>query len=613
MSGAAAGLPSTIGELRDAYAAGLSPVDVVEALLSRREREGVDGTVWISVSPDQALRARAAQLTKQGPQDRPLWGVLFGVKDNIDVAGLPTTAGCAGTSYLPERDAVCVAALLEAGAICVGKTNLDQFATGLSGARSPYGIPENALLPELIPGGSSSGSAVAVARGEVLFALGTDTAGSGRVPAALNGIVGTKPTPGLVSTLGVVPACRSLDCVSVFSRSAADGALVTEVMSVVAADPWQSSRPSDAGTRTWPDLRALRLAVPDARGLDFSRGDGQQDEGMRDAFASVVQRLDAWASTEVAVQPLVEVGDLLYGPFVAERLADLEQVLADPGVEVLPVTRSIIERGRDYSAAELFRAQHRLRALAAEAVGIWDEADVLVLPTVPTSFTVQEMLAEPITRNAVLGRWTHFVNLLGLAAVTMPTGSTADGRPASITLVGRGGTDSLLAALAERLAVDVSERPPSGDAPPGETVLLAVVGRHRLGQSRNSELVLRGATHVTTTTTTPEYRLWAIGPGPDPLPGMLREASGGAPIEVEVWALPADRLADFLAGVPAPLCVGRVRLADGSTVLGFLCEPAGLLEARDVSSFGDWLSFLAAEYVPAPSSNDHSYSYEETA
>jgi allophanate hydrolase len=499
--------------------------------------------VWISRFGTDELRAG-------GPG--ALAGLTFGVKDNIDVAGLPTTAGCPGFAYRPERDAAVVRRLVEAGAVPVGKTNLDQFATGLTGARSPYGAPESVFGGGLISGGSSSGSAVAVANGSVDFALGTDTAGSGRVPAALNGIYGVKPTRGLLSTLGVVPACRSLDCVSIFARD-----LVTARRVFRAArgperdDPW--SRIGDVPRKSRP-----KIAVPDRI---------EADPGQEKVFRRFA------GDVTVDIGPLLEAGDLLYrGPWVAERLADLGDFLAAHPDAVLDVTRTVLETGLRFSAADAFRAQHRLRELRAATDRIWERADVLVLPTIGTTFTHAEIAEDPIGHNLTLGRYTQFANLLDLAAVTVPNGFTEDGRPASLTLFGPAFSDEMLLDLAGTLPVE-------------DTMTLAVAGLHLSGEPRNHELLDRGGRLLRTTRTAPRYRLYEL---PSGAPGLVRSPQDGQPIEVELWQLPIANVGGFLAGIPAPLSLGRLELADGAEVTGFLCEAYAAHGAPDITASGGW-------------------------
>jgi allophanate hydrolase len=433
--------PLRVRGLRGNYVEGrLRPPEVVEEVLRRIEARG-DDSVWISRFDAATLHRRAAELEARysgGPLP-PLYGIPFAVKDNIDVAGLPTTAACPAFAYRPGRDAGSVRRLLDAGAIVVGKTNLDQFATGLTGTRSPYGACESVFGGDLVAGGSSSGSAVAVAAGLVAFALGTDTAGSGRVPAAMNGIVGLKPTRGLIGASGVLPACRSLDCVNVFS---ADIAGAADVLAVLAGpdpdDPW--SRPAPASTAS---AGPARVAV--AADLDFA-GD--------DAYGAAVAAATARAepAVQVPLDPFLEAGDLLYGgPWVAERLAGLADFLATHPEDVLPVTRAVIERGAAFDAVAAFRARHRLQELRAQVARLWERADVLLLPTVPTTFTRAEIAADPIGRNLVLGRYTQSANLLDLAAVAVPSGTTADGRPVGITLLGPAFSEARLLSTADEL------------------------------------------------------------------------------------------------------------------------------------------------------------------
>jgi allophanate hydrolase len=427
--------------LRAAYAAGLRPHAVLDAVLDRIAARGEDAT-WISRFDPATLHEFADRVEARwagGPRP-PLYGVPFAVKDNIDVAGLPTTAACPDFGYSPRADATAVRLLRAAGAIPVGKTNLDQFATGLNGGRSPYGAPQSVFGHDLVSGGSSSGSAVAVAAGTVAFSLGTDTAGSGRVPAAMNGIVGLKPTRGLVSTAGVVPACRSLDCVSVFATGLDDAAAVLDVLAAPdPADPWsRTGSAAPVGTA---------LLLPEAL-------DHEGDAAYAEAFAAVADRAAARASRveRTGLGPLLEAGELLYGgPWVAERRAGLAEFVDAHPDSVLPVIRSILARGAEFDAVDAFRARHRLQDLRAWTSRLWERADVLLLPTVPTTFTRAELAAEPVGRNLVLGRYTQFANLLDLAAVAVPAGVTADGRPVGATLLGPAFSEGRLLSAAHHL------------------------------------------------------------------------------------------------------------------------------------------------------------------
>ena len=600
-----------IAALRQAYDGGrLRPSQVADEVLAKlRDRTG--DNVWITtVAPDE-LRRRAAELDdrRAARGELPLYGVPFAVKDNIDVAGLPTTAGCPDYAYRPQRTAPVVSRLLDAGALLVGKTNLDQFATGLTGSRSPYGACESVFGGGLISGGSSSGSAVAVAAGVVTFSLGTDTAGSGRVPAALNGLVGVKPTRGLLSTLGVVPACRSLDCVSIFSGDAADGAAVLGVArGPEPGDPW-----GRAGAAAVTPPHALRVAGPTAGELDFFG-----DAGQRERFAAGRERVARRVAgcKPVDVGPLIEAGDLLYrGPWVAERLADLDDFLRDRPGSVLPVTRGVLEGGRRFSAADGFRARHRLQELRAWTARLWASADVLVLPTIGTTYTLDQIAADPIGRNLDLGRYTQFANLLDLAAVTVPNGMTAEGRPASLTLLGPAFSEHTLLALAADLERPEDTRPAAaaerfgaaaaerfgaagraGAAAEGSTTI-AVVGLHLRGEPRNAELTDRAGTLLGPAVTAACYRLYRLptanGSG---VPGLVRTGDDdGEHIEVELWRLPTSSIGGLLSGVAAPLSLGRVRLSDGTEVLGFLCEAyAAGSGAEDITAAGGWRSYRAA-------------------
>jgi allophanate hydrolase len=463
----------TLAGLARAYAAGASPASVVREVRARVAARG-DDHVWITVRSAAGLAAEAAAVAARWPDPAarpPLFGVPYAVKDNIDVAGLPTTAACPGYAYQPAADAPLVARLRAAGAICVGKTNLDQFATGLSGTRSPYGACESPLLPGLISGGSSSGSAVAVAAGLVPFSIGTDTAGSGRVPAALCGITGLKPSRGLVSTLGTVPACASLDCPSVFAPSVADASAVLAVIAgFEQADPWSRPLPAPPPSPAGAPGR-LRIGVPDSPQF-------YGDTAAETAFAAVVRLIGGGRAqpgggpgpgpggdeVEPAlvrdISDFLLAGKLLYdGPWVAERLAAVGDFTAAHPDLLHPVTRAVLDSGRAHTAADAFRGLHRLAGLRAATRAVWESVDVLVVPTVPTTFTVEEMLADPVRRNSVLGHYTTFANLLDLCAAAIPAGFTAAGRPHGVTLLAPAGSDALLAAAATRLERLLAGRP----------------------------------------------------------------------------------------------------------------------------------------------------------
>ncbi len=586
----------TIPGLRAAYRAGADPSDVVRDVYRRIDAVD-DAGIFISLVAEEAALERAAALGRHDPS-RPLWGVPFAIKDNIDLAGVVTTAACPDFAFVPDRSAAVVERLVAAGAIPIGKTNLDQFATGLVGVRTPYPVPRNALDPALVPGGSSSGSAVAVAQGIVAFALGTDTAGSGRVPAALNNVVGLKPTRGMVSTRGVLPACRSLDCVSIFAGTAADA---WDVLSVAAGfdaeDPW--SRPVPSGGFALPPH--VRIGMPDPASLIL---DGPL---AAEAFAAALAAFPDFGGAPLPVDlaPLYAVAALLYeGAWVAERYAAIRDFLEERPDALHPVTRAIIGGATRLSAADAFAGQYRLAELARRAAPIWEAIDVLVVPTVPDICTLDQVAADPVGANSRLGTYTNFVNLLDLAAIAVPGPFRADGRPSGVTLIAPAGRDGLLAAMAARIHASAGVTigavgspvppPPDAVAPPPGTIPVAVVGAHLSGMPLNRELAARGATFVAEAFTAPEYRLYALPGGPPQRPGLVRVREGGAGIAVETWALPPAAFGDFVAAVPAPLSIGTVRLADGSCAKGFLCEAVAVEGARDISHFGGWRAYVAS-------------------
>ncbi len=595
-----------IGALVRDYATGdVTPADVVSEVYERIESRGADPT-WIALVERAAAVARAEAL---GADDgtRPLYGVPFAVKDNIDVTGMPTTAACPDFAYTPAVSATAVRRLEEAGAILVGKTNLDQFATGLNGTRSPYGVPENPFDARLVPGGSSSGSAVAVASGLVSFALGTDTAGSGRVPAAFTSIVGVKPSRGMVSTSGVVPACRSLDCVSIFSLTVDDGAIVLSALAAAdAGDPWSRALPVVPAVATPMPLERVTVAVPSEADLAMS-----DDHGYATAWSRFVGELRDWGVgvVEIDMSPFSEAGALLYrGPWLAERYAGLADFVDANPESVMPVTRQILQGGARVSGAEAFAAFDRLQELRAFASRALAGADALVMPTAPTTFTVDEMLSDPIARNAVLGRFTTFVNLLDLASLALPVGMAAPSRPFGVSLHAPAGADGRLAALAvaleARLAAPLGAtgatrvpRPPTPAASPVEALDIAVVGAHLAGMPLHGELVSRGATLVKSATTTPEYRLFRLPDTHPPKPGMVRVGGGGESIEVEVYRVPLASWGVVLGSVPAPLSIGIVNLSDGTSVRGYLCESIATEGAEDITAYGGWRAY-ADEHLP---------------
>ncbi|MDF3022493.1 MAG: allophanate hydrolase [Steroidobacteraceae bacterium] len=590
-----------LSSLRQRYAEGsLTPSTLVEQIISRRH-ETRDHHIWIHEIGDNALRARARELEGRGANSLPLWGVPFAIKDNIDLAGVPTTAACPEFSYLPPQSAPVVQALLDAGAIAIGKTNLDQFATGLVGTRSPYGTCENAFDRSYVSGGSSSGSAVAVALGLASFSLGTDTAGSGRVPAAFNNLIGYKPTLGSLSMRGVVPACRSLDAMSIFALTAADARRVAAVaVKFDAADAW--SRSAGRALRPgWASAPGFRFGVPRADQREFFG-----NTAYAELFEDSVTRLQSLGGTpvEIDIEPLLESARLLYeGPWVAERYLATEKLIASRPEALLPVTRQIIEGGAKPLALDAFRAQYRLKDLVRRAAPIWGRIEVLLLPTAGTHYRIAEVDADPIRLNSNLGRYTNFVNLMDLAAVAVPAGFTPAKLPFGISLIAPAWSDGELLALAERVHVASVRTLGAGQWPlpaaepagaPVGTVDVMVCGAHLTGLPLNPQLLERGAYRISITRTAPIYRFYALPGGPPFRPGLVQVKDGGVAIDVEVWRMPVEHFGSFVAGIPAPLGFGKVKLEDGSQVCGFICEAHAVDGAIDISALGGWRQYMAS-------------------
>jgi len=587
----------TLPALAGFFAAGGSPVAVADAALARIA-EWDDPALFLVRVPPHAVRARAATLAAEGPQGRALFGVPFVVKDNIDVAGLPTTAACPDYAYTPVVDAPVVARLLAAGAVLLGKVNLDQFATGLNGTRSPHGTPRNPVVPDCIPGGSSSGSATAVAAGIAAFSLGTDTAGSGRVPAMVNNIVGLKPSLGLVPTQGVVPACRSLDVVSVFALTVADAAAVLEVMAGVApADRYARAAPP--GWRAAPAPQpAWRLAAPLSEQLVF---DSPDDAALYDAALARAVALGGTV-TRVDIAPFLAIARRLYdGAWVAERTAALRDLLAAKPEAIHPVTRGILEAGLSKLTIDAWEDFHAAAEARRLARALFAGADILLLPTAPGTPTLADLAAEPVAANSRLGTYTNFVNICDLSALAVPSGFRADGRPVGVTLVGPAFAEARLAGLGAALHAVAGVRlgatgaatpaPPAPPALAADEIPLLAIGAHMAGLPLNPQVQRHGGRFVAAARTAPLYRFHDLGNRP----GLVRVAEGGVAIAGEVWAFPAASIGPFLAEIPPPLGFGRVTLEDGSTPLGFLCEAAGVIGAPDISATGGWRAHIKAK------------------
>jgi len=571
----------TIAALHAAYAAGRSVAEVIDTVLARIAA-AQDPGIFLALASREQLLTQAEALGPFDPVAKPLWGIPFAVKDNIDVALVPTTAACPAFAYVPAADAPVVARLKAAGALYVGKTNLDQFATGLVGLRTPYPAPRNALDPAIVPGGSSSGSAVATARRIVTFALGTDTAGSGRVPAALNGIVGLKPSLGALSARGVVPACRSLDCVSVFALSIADAWAVFDIAAAYdAADPYARAREVRRGGPV------KVVGVPSAASIRFF-GDTAQAE----AFARAVETVRATGVEVRAVDfaPLHAVADMLYqGAWVAERLAAVGPFLDTHPDALHPVTQAILAGARSLTAVDAFNGFYRLKELARAAEEALAGIDLLCVPTMPCFVTVEEVEADPFGPNARLGTYTNFVNLLDMCGLALPLGMRRDGRPGGITLLAQGGEDRRVADFAALLSGETLP-----EAPAGAEIELVVVGAHLSGMALNGELTALGGRLKRVARTRPEYALHLLPDTQPAKPGLVRTGPGGGTVEVEVWTLPEDGFARFVAAIPAPLGLGRIALADGTSPQGFLAEAWAVQGAPDITAFGGWRSYCAA-------------------
>ena len=595
----------TLAEWHAAYRAGADPAVLLQARRSELAERGLP--VYVHVADEAAiatqcsgLQARAAlHADRQALLDAcPLWGVPFVVKDNIDIAGVPTTAACPAWAHTATRHATVVQRLLAAGAVWLAKGNLDQFATGLVGTRSPYGAPSSAWSPEHVSGGSSSGSAVAVATGDVPFSLGTDTAGSGRVPAGFNHIVGLKPTPGRSSTAGVLPACRTLDCVSIFALTDDDAAAVLAV--IEGTDPEDAYSSLAPGPARWQP--ALRIGVPLALPAGVHVEVAAAFEGAQAALRSMGHTL-----VPFDFAPLAEVAALLYqGPWVAERHLVVRELLSNRPEAMDPAVRQVISAAEQYTADDLFAAQYRLQALGVQAAALWQAMDVMLVPTAPRHPTHAELAADPLGANSVLGMFTNFVNLLGWCALSLPATVSPAGLPQGITFVAPGGHDAALAHFGRRWQAQAGQPmgatgrpfPVGAVAAPLQrpaaraTLPVAVVGAHLTGLPLNHQLTSLGATLSVAAQTAPHYRLYALPGTVPPKPGMQRVHADGHAIAVEVWDLPVEHVGRFLAGIPAPLGLGSIELADGRHVHGFLCEAHALQGAADISHHGGWCAYL---------------------
>jgi allophanate hydrolase len=600
-------IPFTIPGLRELYREGrLQPAEVI-AEAQRRARDPAHPSVWITLLTSEQVRVYIDALDPERFDELPLFGIPFAIKDNIDLTGVPTTCACPAFAYVPKTSAYVVERLIKAGAVPIGKTNLDQFATGLVGTRSPHGACHSVFDARYVSGGSSSGSAVAVASGMVAFALGTDTAGSGRVPAAFNNLVGLKPTRGRLSIRGVVPACRSLDCVSILAFTCNDAAAVLAVAEAMDSEDPFSRTPLE---RPLPE-HPIRFGRPRNDQLEFF---GNKEAGR--LYDEACQRMAALGGEQIEFdyEPFLNAASLLYaGPWVAERYTAVGEFLERGGTESAdPTVRAIILEGKRYSAVDVFRGLYELEAYAAQSRKIWEEVDLLLLPTAGTIYTIEDVNKEPVRLNSNLGRYTNFVNLMDLASVAVPAGfgeaESLPGLPFGVTLIGPAFSDRALLSWGDRLhrsgggrlggtGFNVSLQPPFELSTENNSsrVELAVVGAHLRGQPLNHQLSNRGAQFVAATETAPFYRLYHLANATPPKPGLVRvEEQLGHGIDIEVWSLDRDAFGDFVSEVPPPLAIGTLELASGKKVKGFVCEPFALEAAKDITHHRGWRSYLAS-------------------
>ena len=593
----------TLTALREAYLTSQSTPAEVLADIRERSQQYAGHNIWIHALSETDVQPYLDALNDKPIDSFPLWGIPFAVKDNIDLAGVPTTAACEAFAYTPQVNATVVQKLIDAGAIPVGKTNLDQFATGLNGTRSPFGECHNAFNPDYISGGSSSGSAVSVALGLASFSLGTDTAGSGRVPACFNNLVGLKPTKGLLSATGLVPACRSLDCISIFALNSADANMVLSCAEGYDATDGYSRKNTYSNSARHFGERAGALTIgviPEAQLKFFG------DEGYENAYRKTLDALknSGISFKEIDYAPFDEAARLLYeGPWVSERYLAIEDLIKTNPDALLPVIRTIIEPGGKHKAVDLFRAEYRLEALKRICAAQLEDIDCVLTPTAGRLFTIAELLEEPLKRNSELGYYTNFMNLLDMTSVAVPTSFTDDGLPFGVTLVGPAFSDRALLSVAQRIqsllplpsgaeaAVSLNLAQPT--VADQSHIEVAVCGAHLEGLPLNWQLTERGARLAESTTTSPFYRMYALAGGPPFRPGLIRDEANGAAIDVEVWRLPSSEFGSFVANIPAPLGIGKVELVDGRWVSGFICEPYGVDGAEEITGLGGWRRYMA--------------------
>ena len=593
----------TIKELLNRYQSGdLTPQQYLESLMKAIRQESND-PAWISVASAEIIEKQLKHLdqllSNKSIANLPLYGVPFAIKDNIDAAGWTTTVACPDFAFNPQKNAAAVEKLINAGAILVGKTNLDQFATGLVGTRSPYGAVPNTFNPSYVSGGSSSGSASVVARGLVCFSLGTDTAGSGRIPAAFNNLVGTKPTPGLVSTEGVFPACKSIDCISIMTLTAADADTVLNVMKSTDFDRENESQfhPKPRPLYSFP--KPIRIGLPiSCQFLD----DGQYQI----AFTKAVENAKGLDLEFVAVDidPFIKAGKLLYeGPWVSERFAVTEDFLKSNPHSFDTSVKQIIESGASYTAAQGFRAIYQLKELEIEAKKAWATCDAIMVPSAPNHPTIEDLKKHPISKNSELGMYTNYVNLMRLCAVAVPAGFTDRGLPFGVTFIAQEGSDNALLKLASQwqilFGLPLGKSNTKGslndlliDPSKNDTMEIAVVGAHLQGMPLHSQLTDRRARIIKSCKSSKSYKLFALANTTPPKPGLMKTKSDGVAIDLEIYEMPISEVGSFLDLIPAPLGLGNIELEDGSWVKGFICEPYAIDGSKDISDLGGWRAYI---------------------
>lgn len=592
----------SINEIHERYKNGSLTIETLLSDIRKQIEAYQDYNIWIHVLNDEELAPYLSKLSDKGVDDLPLYGIPFAIKDNIDLAHVPTTAACAEYSYIPEQSAFTVQLLIDVGAIPIGKTNLDQFATGLVGTRSPYGLVKNAFNPDYISGGSSSGSAVAVSLGQVSFSLGTDTAGSGRIPAAFNNLIGLKPTKGRVSTSGVVPACRSLDCVSLFALNPDDTATVFEIM-----DKYDSK---DSYARDIkPNIvnetnESLKIGLPKTEQLQFF---GNKDyEDLFNIFVNNIS-IEKYEIVRIDFSPFIEAAKLLYqGPWIAERYAAIEDIVENNPDKLFPVTREIISPAKSINAVDVFKSFYQLQEYKQQADKILKEVDFILTPTAGTHYRIDEVNNDPIQTNSNLGYYTNFMNLLDYSALAIPVSFNQDGLPFGVTLFAEAFNDEFLlkqvSTLLDNKMDNMGATGFSWEAKEVQTIEsfeqtmidVAVCGAHLSGMPLNHQLTERDATLIKACKTAESYRLYALAGGPPYRPGLIKAKENGAAIDVEVWRMPISKFGSFMLGIPHPLGIGKAVLDDGTEVNSFICEAFAISDAEDITNFGSWRSYIAS-------------------